>query len=207
MESHGIRMTARKQTQRDLREECVQQALAIIAEKGLDALSLRDVARRLKVSHQAPYKHFASREHILAEVLRRAYSDFADYLERRIRGQSGAIAMHQLGLGYLGYAKTHPLQYQLMFATPLPTPGAHPEMMAEARRAFGILCDTLASLPNRADRDVTSDALFVWSTLHGLSSIMKTCLGNEMGLTAPAIPRTSRHVLDMIGKSLGAPIS
>jgi len=200
-------MTARKQTQRDLREECVQQALAIIAENGLDALSLRDVARRLKVSHQAPYKHFASREHILAEVLRRAYADFADYLERRIRGQSGTDAMHQLGLGYLGYAKARPLQYQLMFATPLRTPEAHPEMMSEARRAFGILCDTLAALPNHAERNVASDALFVWSTMHGLASIMKTRLGKEMGLTDAAIPGTSRYVLDMIGKALGAPSS
>ena len=115
--------------------------------------------------------------------------------------------MHQLGLGYLGYAKSHPLQYQLMFATPLPTPEAHPEMMSEARRAFGILYDTLAALPNHAERNVASDALFVWSTMHGLASIMKTRLGNEMGLTDAAIPRTSRYVLDMIGKALGAPSS
>ena len=113
--------------------------------------------------------------------------------------------MHQLGLGYLSYAKTHPLQYQLMFATPLPTPEAHPEMMAEARRAFRILSDTLSALPNRTGRDVASDALFVWSTMHGLASIMKTSLGNELGLTDPAIPRTSRHVLDMIGRALGSP--
>jgi AcrR family transcriptional regulator len=140
-------------------------------------------------------------------VLRRAYSDFADDLERRIRGQSGTNVMRQLGLGYLGYAKSRPLQYQLMFAIPLPTPEAHPEMMAEARRVFGILCDPLAALPNRAGRDVAPDALFVWSTMHGLASIMKTCLGNEMGLTDAAIPRTSRHMLDMIGKALGAPIA
>jgi AcrR family transcriptional regulator len=50
----------------DLREACVKQALEIIAKGGIDSLSLRDVARRLGVSHQAPYKHFPSRDHILA---------------------------------------------------------------------------------------------------------------------------------------------
>ncbi|MFX4450801.1 TetR/AcrR family transcriptional regulator, partial [Acinetobacter baumannii] len=48
-------------------------------------LSLRDVARRLGVSHQAPYKHFPSRDHILAEVVGRAYASFAAHLEKRPR--------------------------------------------------------------------------------------------------------------------------
>jgi Bacterial regulatory proteins, tetR family len=38
---------------RNLREECAREALAIIEEGGLEALSLREVARRLGVSHQA----------------------------------------------------------------------------------------------------------------------------------------------------------
>jgi hypothetical protein len=127
------------------------------------------------------------------------------YLENRIRGEAGARAMRQLGLGYLGYAKAHPLEYQLMFSTPLPSPEAYPEMIA--RRAFGILRDTLAALPHRRTRRATADALFVWSTMHGLASIMKTNLGAELGLTDAAIPKMSRHVLDMVGKALRAPIN
>ncbi len=187
---------------RDLREECVQQALAIIAGGGVDTLSLRDVARRLGVSHQAPYKHFPSKEHILAEVLRRAYSDFANHLQARMRGREPEAALRHLGLGYLAYARDNPLHYQLMFATPLPDPDQHPEMMTEARRAFGLLRDALAALPHHDDKDIGRDALFVWSTMHGLASIMKTRLGQQMGLTDAAIPRTSQHVLDLIGRAL-----
>ena len=57
-----------------MREACVEEALAIVGEAGLEALSLREVARRLHVSHQAPYKHFPSRDHILAEVVGRAFA-------------------------------------------------------------------------------------------------------------------------------------
>jgi len=185
-------MKTKKDTPRDLREECVQQALAIIAGGGIDTLSLRDVARRLGVSHQAPYKHFPSREHILAEVL-----------QARMRGHAPDVALRNLGLAYLAYARDNPLHYQLMFATPLPDPDEHPEMMEEARRAFGILREALAALPHHDDKDITRDALFVWSTMHGLASIMKTRLGHQMGLTDAAIPQTSRHVLDMIGRALG----
>jgi len=55
----------------DLRERCVTEALAIIQEQGVEQLSLRDVARRLGVSHQAPYKHYANRDALLAEVVAR----------------------------------------------------------------------------------------------------------------------------------------
>ena len=66
-------MAERSSKSGDLREACVKEALAIIAEGGIDSLSLRDVARRLGVSHQAPYKHFPSRDHILAEVVGRRF--------------------------------------------------------------------------------------------------------------------------------------
>ena len=42
----------------ELREACVVAAREVIAEKGVENLSLRDVARKLGVSHQAPYKHY-----------------------------------------------------------------------------------------------------------------------------------------------------
>ncbi len=47
-------------------------AASIIAERGVEALSLREVARRLGVAHQARYKHFESRDHIVAELTIRA---------------------------------------------------------------------------------------------------------------------------------------
>ena len=53
----------------NLREACIAEAFRIIEDAGLEALSLREVARRLGVSHQAPYKHFPSRDHIVAEIL------------------------------------------------------------------------------------------------------------------------------------------
>ncbi len=47
-----------------LKEACVQAAHAFIVEHGVEQLSMREVARRLGVSHQAPYKHYPSRDHL-----------------------------------------------------------------------------------------------------------------------------------------------
>lgn len=167
---------AKKRTKpEDLREACVAEAMAIIGESGLEKLSLREVARRLNVSHQAPYKHFPSRDHILAEVVARAYAAFADYLECRPRGGYPAEDLGNMGRAYLEYAQAHPLHYKLMFATKLPEPSEHPEMMRQAKVAFSLLTAAVARLPYRSpDAPPERDALFIWASLHGLSSIMRS---------------------------------
>ena len=58
-----------------LKEACLRAAREAIAEQGVEQLSLREVARRLGVSHQAPYRHFPSRDHLLAEVMRRCFQE------------------------------------------------------------------------------------------------------------------------------------
>jgi AcrR family transcriptional regulator len=121
-----------------LPERCVRAAHAIIDAEGVEALSLREVARRLGVSHQAPYKHFASRDHLLAEVVRRAFEAFARHLDARPAGATADEDLAAMGRAYLAYAHTHPLQYRLMFGTPLPTrraPGDDPGARAVPGRA------------------------------------------------------------------------
>ena len=199
-------MTARSDKAGDLREACVKEALAIIAKGGIDSLSLRDVARRLGVSHQAPYKHFPSREHILAEVVGRAYSSFAAHLEKRRRSADPYTDLGNLGRSYLDYARKHPLHYQLMFGTPLPDPAEHPEMMAKAEHAFATLKGTIAGLPGRGpDADVDLDALFTWSVVHGLASILQTRATEQLGLRKATIAEATAHTLGRIADALGRP--
>ena len=75
----------------NLRDACVEAAREVIAQEGIEHLSLRDVARRLGVSHQAPYRHFPTREHLLAEVMRRCYAQFAEHLNAAASNGQGAF--------------------------------------------------------------------------------------------------------------------
>ena len=88
--------------------------MAIIGETGIEELSLRDVARRLGVSHQAPYKHFPSRDHLLAEIVSRAFAAFAQHLDARPRSQNPHEDLAAMGRAYLDYAREHPFHYPLM---------------------------------------------------------------------------------------------
>jgi AcrR family transcriptional regulator len=199
-------MSRRPKKPVDLREACVAEAYRVIAELGVEKLSLREVARRLGVSHQAPYRHFPSRDHILAEVIARAYASFSDHLRLR-RGSSDAQAdLESMGRSYIAYALDHPLQYRLMFGTPLPDPDSHPRMMENAQDAFAILRDRLATMSLRRDRkqpaDPADDALFIWSTLHGLASILHSDAIHKTDLTRRNRTEVIDHIFWRLGLSL-----
>ena len=193
---------------KDLREACVAEAMAIIATDGVESLSLRDVARRLGVSHQAPYKHFPSRDHILAEIVTRAYADFARHLDQHAKSDDPDLDMAQMGRAYLEYANGHPLEYRLMFGTPLPPAHDHPEMMREAKHAFGLLCDALRRRATdgqhiRSDDEIVLDALFVWSGLHGLASITSSSAIASLGIADHLLQASSARLLQGFGQALG----
>lgn len=161
------------------------------------------MSRRLGVSHQAPYKHFQSRDHILAEIVSRAFDAFARHLEARPRHNDAGADLEEMGRAYFAYAHRHPLQYRLMFGTPLPDPESHPEMMLKAQRAFALLKDAVARLPAACGTEADLDALFVWSAIHGLATILQSHAIDTLGLShatlSAAIPRT----LMRLGFALG----
>lgn len=198
----------RPHSEQDLREACVEEAFRVIGESGIDSLSLREVARRLGVSHQAPYKHFPSRDHILAEVVRRAYMNFAGYLEARPRSADPEEDLGNMGRAYLQYAREHPLHYTLMFETKKPDPAAHPEMMQQAKYAFSLLTEGLKRLPHRHDSariPAELDALYVWSCLHGLASVMKGQALHTLSMPDAMLEQADAFVLYRIGTALGRP--
>ncbi len=192
----------------DLREACVAEALAIIDQHGLERLSLREVARRLGVSHQAPYKHFPSRDHILAEIVARAFTSFARHLDAHLVGDDPDTRMGNMGRAYLAYAHQHPLQYRLMFGTALPNAREHPRMMAEAKHAFDLLRAALERKAKhagrRASRDqILLDAMFIWSGLHGLASILESSTVDTLALPSSVLEKAPRHLLARFGDALG----
>ncbi|MEO8669365.1 MAG: TetR/AcrR family transcriptional regulator [Bauldia sp.] len=193
--------------QANLPEACVEQALAIIATDGVEGLSLREVARRLGVSHQAPYKHYPSREHLLAEVVARAFAAFAAHLDARPRRRDPYDDLREMGRAYIGYALAHPLHYRLMFGTPLPEPEAHPAMMRQASHAFALLTDAIVRLGRDDPPAPELDALYVWATMHGLAilSIMKAPALAGARLPAGTMDKAVPHIIGRVRNALLSP--
>jgi AcrR family transcriptional regulator len=189
----------------ELRDACIVAAQQVIAELGVENLSLRDVARRLGVSHQAPYKHYPSRDHLLAEVMRRCFQRFAAHLDARPRFDDPEQDLESLGLQYLTYAQQHPLEYRLMFSTSWPEPARELDLARDATHAFDVLRCVLRRIHGESAgmrETVDLDALYIWSTVHGLAGVMNgPCLG-MLDIKASVLKRATRHAMDRMGVGL-----
>lgn len=162
-----------------IREASVREAMAIIEREGLASLSLRDVARRLGVSHQAPYKYFPTRDHLLAEIVGRCFDEFGDALEAAVASEPDLdLALMAMGASYLNYAATRPSHYGLMFTSPLPDKSVHLDMAEKASRAFHVLRRAVLALhlyhgQPEPERRADQDALHLWATMHGLATLLQ----------------------------------
>ncbi len=191
-----------------LRDACVVAAQEVIAEHGIEHLSLRDVARKLGVSHQAPYKHYPSRDHLLAEVMRRCFERFARHLDARERFDDPQADLASLGRAYLSYAQAHPLESRLMFSTPWPEAAGQSGLVRDAAHAFDILRQVMrrmhggeAARHGQADLD----ALYIWSSMHGVVGVLHGNCIDQLGLAPDVRQQAMAHVMAMVGRSLSAP--
>jgi AcrR family transcriptional regulator len=196
----------------DLKEACIQAAREVIAEQGVEGLSLRDVARKLRVSHQAPYRHYPSRDHLLAAIMQRCFEDFAAFLDQAAQAHA-SDALLGMGQAYMRYAALHPLEYRLMFGTPWPEPATHPELVRHAVHAFDLLRHQLHQhLQQGADAAPTDapallaqaelQALFIWSSLHGMASIQQANVMQHL-VVSPGVPAQAEpYLMGMIQTAL-----
>ncbi len=188
----------------ELKEACIQVAQEIIAEHGVEGLSIRDVARRLEISHQAPYRHFPGKDHLLAEIMRRCFEDFAKFLDEHSKSNS-SNELRGMGEAYMAYASRKPLEYRLMFGTPWPEPAAHPELVKYAVHAFDILRKNLLikhGKKSKAKKQAELEAMFIWSALHGLATIEQSNVMAHLALSKGVQKQSKEFMLLMIHSAL-----
>ncbi|MCA9555264.1 MAG: TetR/AcrR family transcriptional regulator, partial [Myxococcales bacterium] len=94
---------AAKRDEPHLRDRILAASVELVQEAGIGALSMREVARRAGVSHQAPYHHFSDKEAILAALAEAGFRRLADALEAAT-GADAVEALTASGQAYLQFA-------------------------------------------------------------------------------------------------------
>jgi AcrR family transcriptional regulator len=153
----------------NLRETLLCAADTVLAERGAQGLTLRDVAKAAGVSHAAPYHHFASLNDLLAAVAERAFGALAQALEQAAAEPDTAERMLKINDAYVACALARPAQFRLMFGPLLARKHDYPDFKAAAEHAFGVvLAAACAHDPQRGPEL----ALTGWSLAHGLSNLL-----------------------------------
>lgn len=120
----------------DFRERLCEAAERLFAERGPDAVTMRQLASELGVSPMTPYRYFQDKEDILAAVRTNGFNRFAGALETAFASAKDAKARSSaVGEAYLTFAFEHPQTYKLMFDLNQPHENDYPDLLAAARRA------------------------------------------------------------------------
>jgi AcrR family transcriptional regulator len=149
----------------DLRAAILEETARLVAQRGADGVSLRELAREAGVSHAAPAHHFTDRRGLFTALAAQGFGLLAIALaEARPRFLDAALA-------YVRFAIEHPGHYRVMFDKSLFDP-SNPGLVAAESAAGEELSRGVASLPDRhAQADPHGAQLAAWSLVHGFSML------------------------------------
>jgi AcrR family transcriptional regulator len=138
----------------------------ILEKEGLEALTLRTLARHTGVSHAAPYRHFRDRESLLAALAAEGYA----MLGKAQREAAAAGGLRGMGEAYVRFALAHPQRFRLMFGGQVPI-AKHAALREVATQVFDGLAGALAAQVPGAEgaRDASIAA---WALVHGLAQLL-----------------------------------
>jgi len=174
--------TARPYHHGDLRRALIDAALSLVTEEQDWTFSLREVARRAGVSHNAPYSHFSEKQDLLIAVAATGFERLRDRMKAAIgRTKAADEALLACAKAYLQFGAENPALYRLMFGPALAaSKGGRP---AEAREAGATAKVVLAEIILRGARsglfavspdDAKDEAKIVfsaWAAVHGMTML------------------------------------
>lgn len=152
-------------------------ALDLMRTQGHTSLSLREVARRAGVSHNAPYHHFGDRTGLLKRVSERSMAELVSAMRTAQASATGATPRERavrVGGAYVGYAADHPERFRVVYDPEVCVPGSPtPTMAPLITEIEGILADTTAALlPPGAEATLVPLTVAVWGSVHGLAELV-----------------------------------
>jgi AcrR family transcriptional regulator len=161
----------------DLRRAVIDTALQLIAEQGIESLTLREIANQVGVSRMAPYRHFANKAVLLAALAQEGFQLLLTHLQIAL-AQAGSNPLNKLrsiGVAYVLYAVANPVHYRVMFDSSLSDRTLYPDLYDTARQSFDCsLAVIIECQENQLIRagDPQELAQINWSLVHGLSMLL-----------------------------------
>lgn len=160
-----------------LGERLVQVALRLLAEEGIEALTLRSLARRAGVSHGAPARHFRSLSDLRAEVAAHGFRLLSEAIEKCAAPlPPDATPLERLqaaARAYVDCALANPGLFALMFRAGDLDP-TNEAFARDSHAAFERLLEHVRAAQAsgwHADRDSRLLAGSLWASVHGLSTL------------------------------------
>lgn len=182
-------MLARRE---ELTERLIAAALELLETQPAEHLSIREVAKRVHVSHQAPYVHFGHKRRFLAAVAGAGLELAAAEAANRVAAArtDPDARLHALVDAYVAFIDTRPHVHDLAYG-PLVAMSDHPRLQAAAIRYWTLLTDTVTANqpPGVDDEEVLRRSATTWGTVYGIARL------NAAGKIPPSVPADRTQLL------------
>ena len=153
----------------NLRDDILKAAYDFVKENGYAAMSLRGIAEECNVSATAIYRHYETKEHLLADVVAEGFVEFNKSVEGKEEDD-----IFQRCENYLAFAFDNYNIYDLLFSQSVVEFLNFPKILEVADKAFESLLKSVKEHDKSLnDLSASNKAIHIWSFLHGMSSISK----------------------------------
>lgn len=209
-------MTTTRYHHGNLRAALVEAAVAAARESGPDGLAVRDLARRVGVSHNAAYRHFSDRDALVAEVAEVGMAELTAAMRRRTdlvpppagpddEVRAARARLVECGRGYVDFALAQPGLFRVLFAAYPSPPSPAKDGTGDPDDPFVILnalLDDLVEVGHLAADARAGAEITCWSAVHGFAVLHSE--GPLRELDAVTRDAALDVLLEAIDRSYGA---
>ena len=160
----------------DLKNALIRAGIEILSKEGMQALSLRKVAKRAGVSHAAPYAHFADKQALIAAIAAEGYRLLYATLAAAQDSQPDPLdRLLAVAEAYVQFALDEPDHFAITFSGVVEAEKDYPEYVEQSKRCFALVMAVVAGC-QRAGRlapgDIQLVTVSIWASLHGFVQLM-----------------------------------
>jgi AcrR family transcriptional regulator len=154
----------------DLKTALKKAALKLVRQKGPRGFSLNEASRQAGVSVAAPYRHFADKDDLLAEIISDGTEILAQELGEAAQKVNGVREqMLEAGMAYLRFSVDHADYFSLMFNSGIDKP-KYPQVKRSSHDAFSVILALAQKLESKRQTAYVR-ALSAWALVHGLATL------------------------------------
>ncbi|MEO9328942.1 TetR/AcrR family transcriptional regulator [Gordonia aurantiaca] len=199
----------------NLRSALIDEAWELARTSAPEKVTVREVARRAGVSHNAAYRHFADRQELMTSIADRALATLADLMRERIATvpsdqdpvEVARARFRETARAYALFAIEEPHLFQVAFHAEFSRPGVTADLSERTEGPYAILhmiLDEMVAVGEIPPERRSDAEVICWAAVHGFAEL---CIKGPLGLLPEAEREiTFERLLNTLLHGLKAPV-